>query len=165
MCGYASLSYILYLSLYWGLGHRHNVTSLYGWCSLELISTQPAQQYVAALIMDHESQVHVWLVSGHFISHHGLIWILGSSRGVEWGANCMLISLATHRVSGKQAPVWTSSPCLVCYSACKDPTDCWCEIWEPKKPLAGAKFPIWVFRLASRGENTRNPTALPIMRS
>lgn len=92
------------------------VTSLYGWCSLELIGTQPAQQYVAALIMEHESQVHVWLVSGHFISHHGLIWILGSSRGVEWEANCMLISLVTQsfRETGSCLDIQPLSGLLQC---------------------------------------------------
>lgn len=41
------------------------------------------------------------------------------------------------------------------------------SMWElgPEKPLAGAKCHVWVLRLAPRGENTWNPTGLPITRS
>lgn len=114
----------------------------------------------------HGSQVHVCLTSDYFVSHRGLIQTLGISRRVEWEANCILVSSATHRVLGKQAPVWTSRPCLVCYCTCRETVpNCRRECWEPEKPLAGAKFHIWVFRLAPRGENTWNPTGLPIMRS
>lgn len=77
----------------------------------------------------HESQVHVCLASDYFVSHCGLIQILGISRRVEWKANLLLVSSATHSVSGKQAPVGTSSPCLVCYCTCRDSTDGQCECW------------------------------------
>lgn len=132
---------------------------LWSWAMLSLLNSlqQP-------WLWTHESKVHVWLLSGHFLSHCGLIWTLGISGRVEWEADCMLVPSATHSISGKQAPVWTSSPCLVCYCAHRDSTDCWYESWEPVKPLAVAKFPIWVFWLASRGERTWNPTALPIMK-
>lgn len=86
---------------------------LWGWALLTLLNSmwQP-------WLWTHESQVHIWLISSHFESHWGCIWTLSISRRVEWEANCMLISSATHRVSGKQARVWTSSPCLVCYCSC-----------------------------------------------
>lgn len=49
--------------------------------------------------------LHVWLISGHLESHCGLVWTLGISGRVEWEANCMVISSATHRLLGKQARV------------------------------------------------------------
>ena len=51
----------------------------------------------------HESQAHIWLISGLFQSHGGLHWTLDIPRRVEWEANCMLVSSATRRVPGKQA--------------------------------------------------------------
>lgn len=136
----------------------------YGWRSLELSSAQPAQQYVAGLIVDPWKSGTCLADFWSFCDLCGLIWTLGISRSVEWEP--MAYWFLQPLSSGKQAPIWISSLCLAYYCTYSDSTDCWCESWEPEKPLAGAKFHIWVFRLAPKGEkNGWNPTASPIMRS
>ena len=147
---------------------QHQVTAslasmdsvLWSWAVLSLLNStwQPWLQ-------THERQVHIWLLSGHFITSSWAHLDPGClQRG--WMGSQLHAGFSNHSwVSGNQAPVWTSGPCLVCYWACRDSTDYRSKHQKPEKPLAGAKFPIWVFRLASRGENTWNPIALPIMRS